>query len=95
MPRELQRHVALADQAAGDQAAVAVDVALVSGGEAPVSQGLEFLRGLSAAGPGPALGVRAALIVLGGVDAVQPDSLTLDLEGVAIDHPGHAGDRWG
>jgi len=80
-------------EAHGDDPAIAIDVPFFARNRrSPYSVGQRQRRFLSAA-PRLAAGIEASLAALGGVDAVQPDPLAMNLDRVAVNHAGDARDR--
>ncbi len=80
-----------------DDAPVAVPVALLAGDRPAVDWIRQDIR-RSLPAPPPLAADVAWLPALGRVDAVQPDPLSVNLDGVAVDHrrlAGHVGERDG
>lgn len=69
----------------GDGPTIAIDVDDVAGHRSPVDQVGQSHGALAAAHPGLATGELAELLALDGIDRAQPDALTVDFDGVAID----------
>lgn len=74
-----------AGRAHGDNAAIAIHVALFAMDRLPADLVGKSERRLLAAAPGITVGGSAHLPALWRIHAVQPDSLAVDLQGVAVD----------
>jgi hypothetical protein len=85
-------HVHIADEALRDDAIVSIDDTLVAGDGSRADQILKRERGLLTAAVHVARGVETGLPALGRVDPLQPNTLAMYLDVVAVDHLSDAHD---
>jgi hypothetical protein len=77
--------VEIVDETPTHDAPIPVDVALVAGDGAPPNQILQRQGGALAAAPVPAGCIETGLPAFRRIDAVKPDTLVMNLDGVGID----------